>query len=436
MQKIFSEFPPNTAADWKNQLMKDLKGEAYETLIWQNDNGFEVQPFYTAEDLKQTYEPAFTHANWDVCVQGKSFDSKELNKQLLGDLQRGANSISVHCAKHNLSTVLNGIQLNYIQSTFFVNENNVVELKNYLEKNYALNELNCSLFPEKLENKEDLENWSKTLDLFEEFKNIKTLSFDALGFHNLNCLAYYEVALIFSGLIEQLDYFAAKKNVDSFKPVIKTGVSSDFFIQIAKLRAIRRLWSILKKEYNCTAELQLIIETGLTNKSISDSYNNLLRTTVEAMAAVAGGCDELIVTEFDTLFASNNTLSERMAINQQLILKEESYLDKMADIACGSYYIESMTDALASKALDTFKRFEKEGGYFKCIEKDIFSTEITTQAKKRADLINTKKQISIGINTYRNEKEQVDIPASALEELKHLAINNPVLNFELEHFFK
>ncbi|WP_317896769.1 methylmalonyl-CoA mutase family protein [Aurantibacillus circumpalustris] len=436
MQKLFTDFKPSTAEEWKNRLVKDLKGEPYESLIWHNENGFDIQPFYAAEDLKQVYEPAFTHAQWEICVSPQLNDSKELNKQLLQHLNSGATSISINCKEPDLEIALKDIQLNYIHSTFFVNEKNSLVLKKYLEANYDLNRLNCSLFPEKLANTQDFENWLKVVSLFKSYDGIKILAANALPYHDQSCLAYYEVALVLSQITEYLEFFSDKKSeLPTSDIVIKTGVSSDYFIQMAKLRAIRRLWTILKKEYAVENDFHVIVETSLTNKSISDSYNNLLRTTVESMAAVSGGCNELIVTDFDVLFETNKVLAERMAVNQQLILKEESYFDKMADVACGSFYIETITDLLASKALETFKRFEKEGGYFKCLEKNIFSTEIATQAKERGELVNAKKQISIGVNKFKNEKEKIEITAKAINELKNLDIHNPVLNFELEHYF-
>lgn len=433
MQKLFSEFTPTTATDWKNQLIKDLKGEPYENLVWQNENGINIQPFYTQEDLKQNYEPAFTHADWDICVHKSNLTSKEINTQLLADLNRGASSISIDCNAVDFEIALKDIQLNYIQSTLFVNETTAKTLKTYLEKHFNLNDLNISLFPEKFSTQNDLDNWKNVCALFKDHHNIKTISVNSLPFHNQSCLAYYEVALILSALNEYLQDPIATRSTSKF--VIKTGVNSDYFIQIAKLRTIRRLWTILKTEYNLTNDLHLIVETTLTNKSVSDKYNNLLRTTIESMAAIAGGCNELIVTEFDVLFTENEKLSSRMAINQQLILKDESYLNKMADISCGSYYIESITDALANKALEAFKRFEKEGGYFKCIEKNIFTNEIKLQANQRNELFKDGKQLAIGVNKFRNEKENISIPKQKLDELKHLTINNAVLNFELENFF-
>ncbi len=436
MQQLFSEFKPNTAAEWKARIIKDLKGEAFESLVWKNENGMDILPFYTPEDLKEQYQPAFTHADWEICVHAKPGNQKELNTNLLRQLNNGATAISLSCEGLDEEVALRDVALNFIKSTFYASPGELTGLDAWLIKHHDLSRLECSLFARKLENESDLENWLHATQKYTSLQGVKTACFDALFFHNLNCHAYYEVAVILSGLNEFLNKYSENNNLPVAPFVVKTGVNSDYFMQIAKLRAIRRLWNILKAEYGISNELYVIVETSLTNKSISDSYNNLLRTTIESMAAVSGGCNELLVTNFDLLFPVNLKLSERMAVNQQLILKEESYLDKMADIACGSYYIESITDAIASKALETLKRFENEGGYFKCLEKKIFSNEITLQAADKAGLVNTHKQVSIGVNKFRNEKETIRIDATKLEELKHLAINNPVLNFELEHYFK
>ncbi|MEO6306024.1 MAG: hypothetical protein ABIP51_22950, partial [Bacteroidia bacterium] len=194
MQKLFSEFPSTSATDWKNQLIKDLKGEPIENLVWHNENGFDIEPFYTGENLKQTYDPVFTHADWDICVHKENLTSLEINAQLLKDLDRGASSFSINCKNIDLETALKGIKLNYIQSTFIVNETTAAVLKAYLEKYYNLNEVNCSLLPESFSSQKDLEIWQKVISLFEKHKNIKTISVNSLPFHNQNCLAYYEIA--------------------------------------------------------------------------------------------------------------------------------------------------------------------------------------------------------------------------------------------------
>lgn len=436
MQNLFTEFKKTNAADWKTRLIKDLKGEPIEQLIWKNENGFEIQPFYTSEDLTHNYTPAFTHSDWQIAVKARYATDKDINSQFLKDLAGGASSISLVCKDLDLAITLAEIQLNYIHTVFYVNEHNHAALYSYLNKNYTLGELNCTILPEAFSSVEQIHNWKKWMAVYSAHKNIRTMGVDLLATHNQNCFAYYEIAMLLSALNEYLnvDHSDDKKPLADF--VIKTGVNSDYFIQIAKLRAIRRLWQMLKSEFQLQNELYVLVETSLTNKSISDSYNNLLRTTLESMAAVSGGCNELVVNGFDVLFEVNHNLSDRMAINQQLILKEESYLDKMADTACGSYYIESITDALAQKALETFKRFEKEGGYFKCLEKNIFSTDIKQQASQQQNALSNKERTVIGVTKFRNEKENIPLTDLQARELKKTGINNPILNFELESIFK
>lgn len=436
MQKLFSEFSPSSISDWKKKFLNDIKEPTFESYIWQNENGFDIEPFYNSESLSHTYLPAFTHSNWDVCVNSSSSDSKTLNSELLNQLARGANSISINCSNINLIQALDGILLNYIQSTFYIDNQSAKPLFNYLSDHYNLNELNISILPIIFNNENDLKNWANNKSLFNGFEGIKTIGVNLYLSHNQNCLAYYEIALIFSALVEQLEFLSKKNKISTSKIVIKTGVNSDYFIQIAKLRAIRRLWNNLKIVYNCNNDIHLIVETTLTNKSISDSYNNLIRSTIESMAAIAGGCNELIVSEFDSLNPTDKILSERLAVNQQLILKDESYFDKTADVSCGSFYIETITDAIASKALETFKRFENEGGYFKCIEKSIFFNEINIQAKHQQDKINNQEEVSVGVNRFKNELENLEFSPNQIESLSNLCINNPSLNFELNNYLK
>jgi len=433
MEKIFKEFNPVSALEWKNQIIKDLKGESFDSLIWANDNGFDVQPFYTTEDLKQNYDPAFTHHDWEICVNTHQKTEKEINSHLLTNLNRGASSFLMKLANLNLKEALQAVELNYIHSSFEVNENNVGHLHNYLADRYDLNEINSPIFFENFDELKNLNTWHQSISPFLGLKTIKTVGFNALPYHNLNATVYYEVAIIFSAIIEQLEFLSSKGKSFTSDIVVKTGVSSDFFTQIAKLRAIRRLWNCFKSEYRLNNNLYLIVETSLSNKSIGDKHNNLLRSSLEAMAAVAGGCNELLINDFDVFNATKDAAAERLSINQQLILKHESYLDTMADIACGSYYIETFTDNIASKALETFKYFESEGGYLKCIEKNIFKSTIAKQAALKQEEINSNKQVVIGVNKFKNDKESIELSDLQMKEIEGNGIQNPVLNYELQN---
>lgn len=435
MQNIFSEFKPVSAAQWKEQLIKDLKGENYDDLIWHNENGFDVQPFYTAENLKHSYLPAFSHNDWEIGVHSTRANPGQINKQLLEDLNRGVTSVSIQSAVTNsLAEVLNGIQLQHIKSVFYANAASLQQIKSYLASEYTLTELSVSLINED-NTQPGLQQWYHNLGDWVVHENIRYTSIDVLWYHNLNCDAYYELAIVFSQLVEHLEILAKNKTKLTSKPVIKTGVNADYFIQIAKLRATRRLWEIIKKEYGVDADIYIVTETSLTNKTIADNYNNLLRTTIEAMAAVSGGCNELVVNHFDVLFPVNTKLAQRMSINQQLVLKNESYFDKMADVACGSFFIESITDAIAEKALNAFKEIEAKGGYFACAAQGVFESEIAKQAVEKEKQFTTQKQTTIGVNKFRNEKEIPQLSQNNISYLKSLGINNPAMNYELEIYF-
>ena len=139
MENLFSEFNITSATEWKNQIIKDLKGESYEELIWHNENGFNVQPFHTTESLSYKPEPIFTHSNWEITTKAAGQSSEEKNQSLLLALKSGATSIEVE-ESINYSKVLNEIELNYIHSTFIVDENHLNELSSYLKNKYTLNE--------------------------------------------------------------------------------------------------------------------------------------------------------------------------------------------------------------------------------------------------------------------------------------------------------
>jgi methylmalonyl-CoA mutase len=432
---LFEEFPPTDAAAWKAQLLRDLKGESFDALVWHNENGFDIQPCYTRGELSNNYEPAFTHSTWDICVKARGNDAAAGNRLLLGQLNAGASSVLVEFDPQSIRPLLEGVALENISSVFFCDHAHASEFSKFLETRDGEN-LSCSIFPTSITTEEELQRWTKAMSFCNDLDGIRTVSIDALPFHNAGCFAAYEVAVILSALVSRLDIISSSGNIPKAKVAVRMGVNSDYFVQIAKLRALRRLWKLLSAEYGLENGLHLIAETSLTNKSVSGRYNNLLRTTVEAMAAIAGGCDELVVNEFDVLFPETTSLSRRMAVNQQLILREESYLDKVADVSCGSYYIESLTDTLAEKALDTFKGFQRKGGYFACLREDIFSSDIEVQHLRNEALVRSGKQVVVGVNRFHDSGEDAGDIAVHLGQLEEGPVRNAVLNYEIEHYFR
>ena len=436
MPSLFNDFSPHSAADWKNQLQRDLKGESIESLTWHNENGFDIQPFYTGEDLAKDYLPAFTHSDWDVCVKGPDTGDKDLNEWILNRLNSGATSILLPSSVNDFSKALHEVLLPYIHTSFTLHASNAGALSDFLSAQSPESRSHCTVYSDGFAEKGCSDTWLDQMKTLSTFREVNTCTADITYWHNQNPLAYYEIAIGMAALVDQLENLAASGLPLPGTVVLKTGITADYFVQMAKGRAIHRLWKLLASEYTPAPALRLVFETSLSNKSISDSYNNLLRSTIEAMAAVSGGCHELIVHPYDVFHSSNPLLSQRLAVNQQLILKEEAYLNQMADVACGSYYIETITDALASKALEAFKDIEAGGGYTPCVRNSSLVKTVSTQADIKSAALRSQQQFFIGINKFRNEKENIQINKDALDYIKSLHLHNPLLDFELEHFYK
>jgi methylmalonyl-CoA mutase len=178
-------------------------------------------------------------------------------------------------------------------------------------------------------------------------------------------------------------------------------------MEIAKLRALRKLTNFLLSQYNIKATVHIHAQTTLINKSVVDSYNNMLRSTTEAMSASIGGANSIVVLPFDVEFNSQNDFSSRMARNQQLILKDESYLNVVADMAAGSYYIETLTETLCEKAWEQFKVIESKGGLLECLKSNYIQDIISKDADTLIQQFKEGKLVLVGVNKFQNKNEEV-----------------------------
>jgi methylmalonyl-CoA mutase len=252
-----------------------------------------------------------------------------------------------------------------------------------------------------------------------------------LPYHNLNCDAAYEIAITLAALVEYLEGLPVN-SLPEAPASVRMGVSCDYFVQIAKFRATRRLWALLMKDYNCENKITIVAESSLTNKTISDPFNNLIRTSIEAMAAIAGCCLNFILSDFDKFAGAEAGFSERLSLHQGLIMEKEAYLATMTDIGFRSYYVENLTDMMAESALKIFKRIENQGGYFTCIEKGIFDSEIGEQATRKQKEFMEGKRLSVGVNIFPDKDEKNNLSSEQIASLRSLKVNNPALSFELD----
>jgi methylmalonyl-CoA mutase len=410
MEKLFSEFNALSQQQWKDQIIKDLKGGDYNSLIWHTKNGFDIEPFYNKEGSAD-HTPLFTHSDWDICEPIDVFDERFANHQALQALKKGASGLVFNINKKvDTQKLLKDISLYHIYSQFNISNDalHILEdLKNiYGQKNAYDGKLKCFVNIDPLHLFAFYGEWhddqQKDLSVLKQLVHIPVNGslYQEAGSTQVN-----ELAFTLAHLNEYFNYLNSENNLDR-KPIqVSVSVGGEFFTEIAKLRALRKLIVLLSDSYKTTNAVYLHVQTTMLNKSEKDAYTNLLRSTTEAMSAVIGGANSISIKGFDEPYSIANEFSSRMAINQQHILKDESYLNKVADMAAGSYYIEQLTDHLAHHAWEKFKELETKGGFIANIESGAIQSLIAKDLDALKENYANHKAVLIGVNKYPNAKD-------------------------------
>ena len=261
------------------------------------------------------------------------------------------------------------------------------------------------------------------------------------GYHMQEAGATAEIELAYT-LADGLEYIRkgidAGMDIDSFAPRLSFfwAIGMDHFTEIAKLRAARMLWAKIVKKFNPKNQKSLALRTHCQTSGWSlteqDPFNNVARTTIEAMAATFGGTQSLHTNALDEAIALPTDFSARIARNTQIYLQEETYITKTVDPWAGSYHIEELTENIANKAWKLIEEVEKLGGMTKAIEKGIPKMRIEEAAAIKQAKIDSGQDIIVGVNKYQLEKEdplhflEVDNEAvrnSQIERLNELKAN-------------
>ncbi len=431
-RKLFEEFPPVSAEQWIQQVVKDLKGENFdEKLKYTTADGITVNPFYTLEDLTKYNErkPLFSHADWEVCEEITVNSEKEANKKALDALNNGASALVLHIAATvNLQSLLNEIKIEYIAVQFVVTGDVVAfstNLDNYITSRHLdATSLNLSINADGIAILLKTGSWEgrevemgKVSGLFSDKNSFRTIHINSSIYQNAGATQAYEIGCALAHTNEYLDWLlnaGVKPGALKNKIQLNVSVGPDYFFEIAKLRAYRKVMALLFEEYKIDSEIYIHAETSFRNVTVFDAHNNLLRATTEAMAATIGGCNSLSVKAFDAAYVENNPFSNRLSRNIQLILKSESYFDKIADAAAGTYFIEELTEQLAQKAWEYFTGIEKNGGLILCIEKGSIQSTIKTFAAEEQASFNAGKEVLVGTNKFPNLKEDKKNVAAAI----------------------
>lgn len=417
---MFEDFKRKTSQEWKEKIIQDLKGKSYEDqLVWKSPEQIAVQPFYTGENLSEANSISYTNPDWDICEEFIVDDAQNSNKEILNALNGGANAILLYLnADVNLDILLKDVLLDCIQIHFVANGNPNELLKSYLvfakKSGFDQQSLQGTIHFDVYENLIRTGNWtsSESADLMKLETllkncppNIRCICIDTPIYQNAGANSIEQLAINLATVNEYVQKFGPEALE---KMAFFTAVGSNYFFEIAKLRALRNLVSFLGKQYNKTLnDIWIHAENSLRNKSIFDPYVNMLRTGSEAMSGVLGGVNSFANKSFDAAYKLPDEFGNRIARNQQSLLKGESYLDKVADPAAGAYYIENLTEELSEKAFDLFKTIEAKGGLLACIQNGFIQELISKSAEKEQAAFNSSEKPLLGTNLYPNNLEKM-----------------------------
>ncbi|MES2478274.1 MAG: methylmalonyl-CoA mutase family protein [Bacteroidota bacterium] len=409
MNALFEEFSASNAQAWKERLAKDLKGITFEDLSVQDRNGNTIRPFYTSEEISKANRAVFNHKDWTICAQIKVTNEKEANANALSELESGVSGLYfIINTRVDISVLLKDIQLPYIQTRFVLSENALAffgDWNEYVITN-KLSDIDALLIYDPIASSLKTNQWNLNKDKAQWLKSSgTTLSVDATLFQNAGACSAYQIACTLAQTNEYLNWLSEEGKIKELKRInVSISTGTDFFEEIAKLRALRLTIHNLTAAYSISVSVELHAETSDAYRSAFDAYSNLLRDTLSGMAAVLGGCDSLLIHPFDQNKNEESNLSKRMSRNQQLIMKEESYFNQIADASAGSFYIENLTEQLAVQGWELFKVIEQDGGIIESSYK--IRQEIELQAKQWVEEYKSGKRVLIGVNKFVDAKDQ------------------------------
>ena len=439
---MFDQFPGISYDEWRAKVETDLKGADFnKKLVWRTNEGFNVQPIYRAEDiadLKTTdslpgeypfIRGTRTDNEWLTRQEILSEDPAEANKTAIEVLGKGVNSLGFKVAEPTEATVtalLDGIDLEKVEINFNCcpcKAMNLAEaLVNYLKAKGAEKSFHGSIDFNPLRkalrhgaeiNAEIVEKAIKLIKTVESVPSLRVLAVDSVFFCDGGAYIFQELGYALAWGAQWMTALtdaglSAEEVADRIK--FNMGVSSNYFMELAKFRAARMLWAQIVEQYKPAsvdaAKMHVHAATSKFNQTIYDAHVNLLRSQTEAMSAALAGVDSITVVPFDTPYKTPDAFSERIARNQQFLLKEESHLDKVVDPAGGSYYVETLTLSIAGEAWKLFLDVVDKGGFFAEVSDGNIQKAVNESCEKRHTDVARRKEILLGTNQYPNINEK------------------------------
>lgn len=449
-EKLFAEFPPVSTEAWEAAIAVDLKGADYERkLVWRTNEGFNVRPYYRAENL-EGLETLNAAAGEFPYLRGVSGDNNwlthqtievaapaEANATALQMLNAGVDSLGFEIKDENFSeadldVLLKDIYMPAVDLTFSGKKMpHVAALvlakaekdgvsKDDTRVNFCIDPIvkHLSMKGDWCEKCGGTKCFDKIADLIaktKEYKHVRVVTVSGNVFSDSGSTIVEELgfslAVAHEYLVRMMEHGltideAARKLRFSF------AVTSNYFMEMAKLRAARLLWANIVKAYGpekpCSCKMFVHARTSAWNQTVYDPYVNMLRGTTEAMSAAIAGVHSLEVLPFDHSYEAPSEFSYRIARNESLLLKHESHFDQVIDPAGGSYYIENLTKSIADEAWKLFLEVEEKGGYVEAFKAGFIVERVKASAAAKDKAVATRRQTILGSNQYPNFTEVAD----------------------------
>ncbi len=441
-EKLFDMFSPTSTEDWKGKITVDLKGADFDKkLVWRTNEGFNVQPFYRREDLKGlahmgTLPGQFPFVrgtrdnnDWLIRQQIEGTVPAEINREAIHAIDRGVDSIGIKLNREvtaaDLETILKDIDLKKVEVNISCCNGKAVEiaaiLVDYIKANGLENDFRGSIgfdpfkrllrhglaFPKNIKDEA-----LKLYNTVKEIKNLRCFVVDSNLLNNAGAYITQELGYALAWGAEWMTILTEAGLTPcevAGRIKFNMGISSNYFMELAKFRAARMLWAEIVKAYGAEEECCKMMVHAVTsqfNQTIYDAHVNLLRSQTETMSAALAGVDSIETLPFDLQYKQPDEFSERIARNQQLLLREESHLNKVVDPAGGSYYIETLTASIAEVAWKLFNEVEEQGGFLSLLEKGEVQKKVNESGVKRHTDVARRKEILLGTNQYPNFNEK------------------------------
>jgi len=482
-EKLFEQFPPVTTKEWMAKINCDLKGADFnKKLVWKTNEGFDVMPFYRMEDIENlmyinTLPGDFPFVrgtkirdnSWKVRQNIEVSDYAEANLKALDILMKGIDSLGFIITDpesvngDNFEKLLKNIHIELIEINFLCNgkAKEILALISKIsgERGIPASEIHGAIEADPLGRlmtngtlcvtaETGFDYLAALTESASFFSNLRTIHLNGSDFNNAGADIVMELGLAISmgnEYLSQLTERGLKADLAASRIRFSLGTGSNYFSEIAKLRAARLLWSVVQKGYNIEEGVAIKMDihsvTTRWNKTVYDPYVNMLRTQTEAMSAILGGADSMTVEPFDKVFRQPDEFSERIARNQQLILKEEAYFDKVADPAAGSYYIENLTALIAENSWKLFLEIEDAGGFLAALKSGLIQRKLSESAENRKKDVATRKITLLGTNQYPNNSESLSSSVDtdivfAKQTHEEEMIVDPILKFRASEDFE